>query len=95
MDSKAVCREVPQPIAAEIDDRYLFHFGADGRMIPHCDSEHDLINIPTKHTREFWVNLYPDSAVFHALKATADQCAFDRRLACKQITIEFEEGEGL
>ena len=66
----------------------------------------DLINIPIRHTVELWVNVYEfgDHEVFPG-RDLADAGEVSReenaltphkpRIACKHITIEVEEGEGL
>jgi hypothetical protein len=53
-----------------------------------------------KHTRTVWVNVYPagaNSGFFADSKKRADDLAghSPHRIACKEITFEFEEGEGL
>jgi len=79
---------------------YANHFNDQGvaGMFPHNDS---LVNVPVKHVREYWVNLYPVNKLvncelgLHGSEDQADKSAGPNRLACKKITIPFEEGEGL
>jgi hypothetical protein len=78
----------------------LLSYTSTGRFYSDKDSEHDLIPKPVKHTRTVWVNVYPDGAnsgFFADSKKRADDLAghSPHRIACKEITFEFEEGEGL
>ena len=68
-------------------------------MSDNRDNCNDLINVPVKHVREYWVNLYAldniQTIAIHYSKEEADKNSLCIRLACKKITISFEEGEGL
>ena len=57
----------------------------------------DLINVPVKHIREYWVNCYDNGKeLFWDTRERADTFYADsKRIACKKIAFEFEEGEGL
>jgi hypothetical protein len=55
----------------------------------------DLIEVKPRIQREVWLNVYPESTCLHYTRKTADEAAFDLRLACVKITIDCEEGEGL
>ena len=62
------------------------------------DSQLDLITTPQKYKQTFWVNAYPGDRwdiCLHRDKKRADNFANKGRIACKEITIEFEEGQGL
>ena len=56
----------------------------------------DLVNVPEKRTVKTWVNIYDDGSVYANLtKGTSDMISGVGRVACKEITIEFNVGEGL
>jgi len=72
------------------------HFTELGEHNAGSVSKYDLINVPVKHVREYWVNLYRGRlGAIHTSKPDSDSSASHDRIACKKITIEFEEGEGL
>jgi hypothetical protein len=88
------------PVAALCQDaggEALLSYTATGAYYPKEESALDLIPKPVKHTRTVWVNVYDkDDAYCHKTKQEADyQGRFSGRIACKEITFEFEEGEGL
>lgn len=92
------------PIVALIADSQgreeAHHFQADGRACRHDQSPLDLLNIPPKkQTLTRWINIYPggDTGKLYHTKAAADlkQSGHRNRVACKQLTIEYTEGEGL
>ena len=64
-----------------------------------CKLACDLINVPVKHTRTIFVNVYPNlqgmPGVVHESRERADRDASSDRIACVPVTIEFTEGEGL
>ena len=85
-------------VVGEGDDELFVRTTLSGQNLDATNykSPSDLVNVPVKHVREYWVNLYPaGSDTFYDTKAAADGIASITRLACKKITIEFEEGEGL
>jgi hypothetical protein len=75
----------------------LFSYTSTGRFYSDKDSEHDLIPKPVKHTRTVWMNVYGDDGrtSTYSEKALADCYGGHARIACKEVTFEFEEGEGL
>lgn len=87
------------PVVALVEDKDIviytdlgkIHIGRD------WDDDLDLVNVPVKHTREVWLNIYPGSTCVWAqeTKGDADAYAGPGRIACIPVTIEFEEGEGL
>jgi hypothetical protein len=91
------------PVAALCQDaggEALLSYTATGAYYPKEESALDLIPKPVKHTRTVWVNVYPagaNSGFFADSKKRADDLAghSPHRIACKEITFEFEEGEGL
>lgn len=86
------------------EDTYWYH--EDGTCHNKVQ-ELDLINIPEKHTLRGWVNVYPPGQVypysqkpegsrFYSTRTAADEWAMNQlRIACIEISREFEEGEGL
>jgi hypothetical protein len=70
---------------------------ADGKFyIGAGDSGNDLIEVKEKRAEKFWLNLYPDGChAVHQSREDADDNAGPHRLACKEIELEYEEGEGL
>lgn len=80
---------------------YLRSYFADGTYtgVPGYRNQHslDLVNIPKKIQRTFWLNFYPEGsdAVCHRSKEAADISALDYRIACIPVNVEFEEGQGL
>lgn len=57
----------------------------------------DLIEVRPRIKREFWVNVYPNGVddELWLTKATAEQQAMPRRIACVRVEIDVEEGHGL
>ena len=86
------------PVVGMVEDKDLVLYTDEGRCFAD-GREHDLdlMNVPVKHTREVWVNMYPEKTdlVGHKTRRIADDFASSDRIACIPITIEFEEGEGL
>ena len=69
---------------------------ADGKWSSPVDTRHDLVNVPRRIKVERWLNVYQDGAITdYTAKRDADINAMDSRVACKFITFEVEEGEGL
>jgi len=59
-------------------------------------SEYDLIEVKPRIKRTYWINLYPNNrAGFYYSRESADAFKSDGRLACQEIHIDCEEGEGL
>ena len=70
---------------------------SNGRFSPYETSHHyDLIEVKEKKTTTGWVNIYSHGMVIlHRSKNEADDQRGKLCLACKEITIEYFEGEGL
>jgi hypothetical protein len=71
---------------------------ADGRLMwGTTDHPRNLAPPPKKKVRvRMWVNCYPGGAFnVHKNREDADAGAGVNRIACKEIDIEVEEGEGL
>ncbi len=59
-------------------------------------SELDLVEVKEVKTTTGWMNFYPDGRhAVHLTKEEADECAGGHRLACKEVTLTYVEGEGL
>jgi hypothetical protein len=61
------------------------------------DGPEDLIEVRPRIQREVWVNVYPNGIndELYFTKASADQQALPRRIACVKLVIDCEEGHGL
>lgn len=86
------------PVVGLLKDEIIHIFTDEGRF--NCsghDHKMDLMNVPVRHTREVWLNVYPGNIgiVAHETRAIADEYTSSKRIACIPVTIEFEEGEGL
>jgi hypothetical protein len=90
-----------RPVVALVDGgNSPYSFTANGQYYANTECAIDLIPLRVKHTRTVWVNVYPagaNSGFFADSKKRADDLAghSPHRIACKEITFEFEEGEGL
>ena len=74
----------------------LFTWSADGcHCISHGASPNDLVEIPKRHKRTVWVNLYPDRNGAHMTRELADAYGDKDRIACLKLDLDFAEGEGL
>lgn len=86
------------PVVGLINDKHICLFTEEG-WVYDDGREHDLdlMNVPVKHTRKIWLNVYPakHDVAAHGERGAADACAGPDRIACIPVTIEFEEGEGL
>lgn len=69
---------------------------ADGTWCE-VETSADLIEVRPRIQREVWVNVYPNGIndELYFTKASADQHALPRRIACVKLVIDCEEGEGL
>jgi hypothetical protein len=71
---------------------------SEGRIdvTPWTRHDEDLIEIKEKKTRTYWLNIYDDCAGVYSSEANAVRGQLRQDIqARKQITIEYEEGEGL
>jgi hypothetical protein len=62
------------------------------------EQKHDLnlVEVKPRIKRTFWVNLYSDNRVgLYYSRKSADAFTLSERLACREIHIDCEEGEGL
>lgn len=76
-----------------------YHYNSDGIHLNsglRGDNQNDLENIPVKHTREISINLYDNGMITTmVLNDSPRNSMASKLIACKRITVEFEEGEGL
>lgn len=95
-------------ITTENGDEVVHGFYTDGRWLGDIgETVWDLINIPEKRTLRGWVNVLQDpkhvgmvEGAWFDTRGEADSAAEGddiglHRIACIEITREFEEGEGL
>ena len=67
-----------------------------GVILVGCENLGDLIEVKPRIQRKVWVNIYKDGvALVHRTRERADKFASPRRIACIEIEIDCEEGEGL
>ena len=80
---------------------YYYPYTAGGYYLrDKSESNMDLINFPVRHNRTVWMNVYPIDGVSnpnhaHMSKEEADKCRNPNRIACLELELDFEEGEGL
>lgn len=67
----------------------------DGKWCPNMTDAVDLIEVLPRIQREVWVNVYPKCSSIHHSKGEADDVAALHRIACVELMIDCEEGEGL
>lgn len=68
----------------------------DGLHFTGCSNLNDLIEAKPRIQREFWVNVYERYLDGNfPTKERADHYAHKRRIACVEVVIDCEEGEGL
>lgn len=81
----------------EQDKEAVMRWSIDGLWSPLSDEiELDLIEVKPRIKRTYWANVYRSHDCLHSSRKEADEKAqADSRLACVQITIDCEEGEGL
>jgi len=84
-------------IGYRIEDKVQLKWETDGTFIIYDTSEYDLIReAKTSMTIIRWVNFYADGTSHnHTSKSLADAYAGKDRIACKEITFTYYEGEGL
>lgn len=71
----------------------------NGNYLDALGDPRDLIEVKPRIKRKVWLNVYPESsgipdALYYG-RASADNCASSRRIACVEIDIDVEEGHGL
>ena len=70
-------------------------WSADGKYYEYS-MDYDLVEVKSRIKRNGWVNVYSNAETgFYNSKENADNVACGSRLACVEVNIECEEGEGL
>jgi hypothetical protein len=89
--------ECPVVVAIEQGEREtVLSLTADGRRFFRIDSDRDLIEVKPRIQRTVWINLYNlYTGGAYPTRAMADAEAMGGRLACVEVNIDCEEGEGL
>lgn len=61
------------------------------------ESEYDLVEVKSRIKRTYWLNVYPEArgATILTSRENADKYCIARRIACVEVEIDCEEGEGL
>jgi hypothetical protein len=60
------------------------------------EQPNDLIEVKPRNKNTVWLNVYENRIDKPAYsRAVADQYAFEDRIACVRVDLDFEEGEGL
>ena len=83
--------------AIKLEDGWeIVAWRSDGRLGGYAESDSDLIEVKPRIKCDVWVNVYHGGIVnVRYTKADADDDATSDRIACVQLTIDCEEGEGL
>lgn len=69
---------------------------AKGKFHRYSNNPNDLVEVKPRITQKGWVNVYPDHFKgAYETKEHADEMAAPHRIACVEIGIDCEEGEGL
>jgi len=75
----------------------IFKWHADGSYLAKSGSDADLVEVKPRIQISCWINVYPEGglSISHKTKELADAVGSTNRLACVEIKIDCEEGEGL
>jgi hypothetical protein len=86
-------------IVEEGDREYAFSYLPDGRFSSAGREEDlDLVNVPQRIKKSMWLNIYRRnqiSAGAHDSREQANRDAAFDRVACVEVLIDCEEGQGL
>ena len=75
---------------------YVRSWAKDGSCVAGNECDLDLIEVKPRIKRTAWINVYASGeAAVHSSRECADEFASPRRIACIEIEIDCEEGEGL
>lgn len=68
-----------------------------GMVMGLMGNRHDLIEVKPRRKRTVWINVYSDTREVSAwpTRIHADKIAAVNRIACIEVDLDFEEGEGL
>lgn len=80
-------------IKGHCGDEDVAMWTSDGKYRLFDDCEHDLMNVPEKHS--VWINFYKSGMRYgwHTSKEMADRQAGEDRIAC--VNVVFNDGDGL
>jgi len=73
---------------------FCTHFPS-GRASKARDTPLDLIEVRPRIRRKVWINVNPWGHTVHADHALANTAAAGERIACLEVTLDYEEGQGL
>jgi hypothetical protein len=102
--ARIVCRDLKgsYAVVAIVDngeEEIPFRYTSEGlffnRDMPH---DYDLVNVKHRIKRSVWINLYHRNGmtgVTHDTKEQADEGSMGSRIACVEVLIDCEEGQGL
>ena len=78
------------------DGWYMLAWSKNG-IFSNVDRNLDLIEVPHRHKRTMWINVYSEEWDYCTAdsKEDADENASNDRIACIKVELDFEEGEGL
>jgi hypothetical protein len=86
-------------VIMESDREYAFSYLPDGRFSSDGrEEDNDLVNVPQRIRKSMWLNIYNRndvSACAHSSKELADRESMYGRVACVEVKIDCEEGQGL
>ena len=85
-----------QGAVKEKDGWYMLAWSKNG-IVSNIDRNLDLIEVRPRHKRTVWLNMYGSGVVPEACssKERADLAAACGRIACINVELDFEEGQGL
>jgi len=98
--ARVLCTDSPHP------SRPVVSLGLeDGRLLTHFPNGwfwgwdsldgHDLIEVKPRIKTEVWLNIYREVSFGYDTKALADAGASQVRIACVEVPLDYEEGEGI
>ena len=79
------------------DGKYANFYNISSPKIKNV-TDWDLVEVKPRVKRTYYINIYDDYATIHDWRTKANKSAIDRyspRLACVEVQIDCEEGEGL
>jgi hypothetical protein len=86
------------PVLGYVSDiTRVFSWTADGKLYEaEANDEDDLVEVKEKKTITVWVNISSCGHIYgYPYASVVSDCRGSNTIACKQIDIEYEEGEGL
>jgi hypothetical protein len=89
------------PVVALVTEgatEHLYSYKSDGRFTESGETDSDLVNVKQRIKKSVWINLYNRanaSGCTHDTRGEADRDAMHGRVACLEVLIDCEEGQGL